>query len=99
MITVRHRTLFIVVFAAALSFMSASPALAAPGDLDPTFSDDGKVTANFTSGRDGASDVAIQADGKIVAAGRASGRGGRFALVRYHSDGTPDTTFGGDGRV
>jgi len=36
---------------------------------------------------------AIQADGKIVAAG---GSNSRFALVRYNPDGILDTTFGGD---
>jgi uncharacterized delta-60 repeat protein len=70
------------------------------GTLDATFGGDGKVTTNFTSGSDGAVDVAIQsADGKIVASGVADGGGGRFALARYESDGTLDATFGGDGRV
>jgi uncharacterized delta-60 repeat protein len=76
-------------------------ALAAPGDLDPTFSGDGKVTTKFTSGWAGAGGVAIQADGKIVAAGSTgfSGPDSRFALARYRPDGTLDPTFGGDGRV
>jgi uncharacterized delta-60 repeat protein len=45
--------------------------------------------------------VAIDPDGRIVAAGLA-GNGGpapRFATVRYLTDGTRDTTFGGDGKV
>jgi uncharacterized delta-60 repeat protein len=74
------------------------PAVAA-GGLDRTFSDDGKATTNFTRGFDGAEAVAVQADGKIVAAGLADGKGGRFALVRYTTDGSLDTSFGGDGRV
>jgi uncharacterized delta-60 repeat protein len=53
------------------------------GTLDTAFSGDGKVTTNFTSGRDRAFNVAIQADGNIVAVGRAGGGGGRFALARY----------------
>jgi uncharacterized delta-60 repeat protein len=48
---------------------------------------------------DAAFGVAIQADGKVVAAGSASGSGGRIALARYDTDGTLDSTFGGDGRV
>ena len=45
--------------------------------------------------------VAIDPDGKIVAAGQA-GNGGpapRFAAVRYLADGALDPTFGGDGKV
>lgn len=70
-----------------------------PGDLDTSFSGDGKVTTNFTGGDDFAWDVALQSDGKIVAAGRAAGSGGRFALARYNANGSLDTTFSGDGRV
>jgi uncharacterized delta-60 repeat protein len=70
------------------------------GRLDTTFGGDGKVTTNFTPGPDSANDMAIQpADGKIVAAGRAAGSGGRFALARYNTDGTLDTTFSSDGKV
>lgn len=72
---------------------------ATDGSLDATFSDDGKVLTNFTSGDDWAYDVAIQADGKIVAAGVVAGQGGRFGLARYESNGALDTSFGGDGRV
>jgi uncharacterized delta-60 repeat protein len=69
------------------------------GTLDLTFGGDGKVATNFTRGFDAAFDVALQADGKIVAVGYASGARGRFALARYETDGTLDMTFGGDGRV
>ena len=67
------------------------------GSLDTTFGGDGIVTTDFVSGSsDGAHDVAIQADGKIVVAG---GSDGKFALARYNVDGTLDTTFDGDGLV
>jgi uncharacterized delta-60 repeat protein len=69
------------------------------GSLDRSFSANGKVMTNFTKAEDGASDIVIQDDGKIVAAGSAAGSGGRFALARYHPDGTRDHAFGGDGRV
>jgi uncharacterized delta-60 repeat protein len=65
------------------------------GDLDPTFGGDGKVVTRFTDGWDEAQAVALQEDGKIVAAGTANQR--RFAVARYETDGTLDTTFGGDG--
>jgi uncharacterized delta-60 repeat protein len=69
------------------------------GTLDTSFGGDGKVTTNLSSAGDWANAVAIQEDGKIVAAGRASGGGGRFALVRYNPNGTLDSTFGGDGKI
>ena len=71
------------------------------GTLDATFGGDGKVMTDFTSGSDWASGVAIQADGRIVAAGAAGYYSGhsRFALARYNSDGTLDATFGVDGKV
>ena len=44
--------------------------------------------------------MAIQANGKIVAAGIASGgaTGDDFALARYNANGSLDTSFSGDGR-
>jgi uncharacterized delta-60 repeat protein len=51
------------------------------GALDATFGGDGKVTTNFSAEEDVASAVALQTDGKIVAAGK--GRGDRFAVARY----------------
>jgi uncharacterized delta-60 repeat protein len=71
------------------------------GSLDPTFGSGGKVTTDFAGGLDLANAVAIQADGKIVAAGltQSATTGGDFALARYNSDGTLDTTFGIGGKV
>jgi uncharacterized delta-60 repeat protein len=72
----------------------------ADGALDPSFGGTGKVTTNFTSGDDRADMLAIQADGRIVAAGTANYFGaGRFAVVRYNADGSLDTSFSGDGKV
>ncbi|MGW8761625.1 calcium-binding protein [Streptomyces sp. NPDC055815] len=65
------------------------------GTLDTAFSGDGMVTADFGSTEFGEA-VAVQPDGKILAAG--SGGAG-FALLRYNSDGTPDTGFGTAGRT
>ncbi|MFE2249193.1 hypothetical protein ACFXC2_20855, partial [Streptomyces lavendulae] len=70
-------------------------ALAAPGDLDPTFGPDGRVTTVFPGYAEG-HDVARQADGKLVVAGLSQDG---FALARYNTNGTLDTTFDGDGRV
>jgi uncharacterized delta-60 repeat protein len=84
--------------ACAISLAGAPPAFAQAGTLDPSFSGDGKVATNFTSGDDYIWDVAIQADGKIVAGGTSAG-GSHFALARYGTNGTPDSTFSGDGKV
>jgi uncharacterized delta-60 repeat protein len=89
----------IVVSTFALVATQGGIAFAAAGDLDTTFSGDGKFVTDFTTGDDLAYGVAIQADGKIVAAGRAEGAGGRFALTRYNTDGTLDSTFTGDGKL
>ncbi|HXF01328.1 MAG TPA: hypothetical protein VN458_13395 [Solirubrobacterales bacterium] len=67
------------------------------GSLDSSFSGDGRATAGFTDARgDGGRAVAIQPDGKIVAAG---GTSGDFALARFDADGLLDATFGGEGVV
>ncbi|WP_330288120.1 calcium-binding protein [Streptomyces sp. NBC_00576] len=74
-------------------------AIAAPGDLDPTFSGDGKVLTGIADD-DQARDVAVQSDGKIVSVGSSADYSvseSRFALTRHNADGTPDTSFGGNG--
>jgi len=68
----------------------------ADGSLDTTFNGSGTVMTRVLGGNDQANAVAIQADGKIVAAGQASSD---FAVVRYNADGTLDTTFSGDGKL
>jgi uncharacterized delta-60 repeat protein len=67
------------------------------GSLDTSFGTGGKVTTDF-GGFDGASGLAIQGDAKIIAAGR-GGFFTVFALARYNTDGSLDTTFDGDGMV
>lgn len=67
------------------------------GTLDTTFDSDGTATTDI-SGSDNALAVAIQSDGKIVAAGTANGSQD-VALTRYNTNGTLDTTFDGDGKV
>ncbi|MEO6871951.1 MAG: hypothetical protein ABI233_07000 [Chthoniobacterales bacterium] len=83
--------------------LASLPAQAAPGDLDPSFSNDGKVLTDFSGHDDGSGGVAIQSDGKIVVAGfadaTASAESADFALARYDADGTLDTTFGTGGKV
>ena len=70
----------------------------ASGALDPTFDGDGVVTTSVGFGSV-ANAVAVQPDGKIVAAGSTAGFPGGFALVRYNADGSLDSSFGTGGRV
>ncbi len=81
----------------------------AEGSLDATFGGDGTVLTRVNDGRTGTpnqtdrlEDIALQADGKIVAVGEH--HTGRYSpsetvLVRYNPDGTLDTSFDVDGQV
>jgi uncharacterized delta-60 repeat protein len=70
------------------------------GSLDKSFAGGGVVT-DFFGGDDRGFAVAIQPDGKIVAAGTATtAKGGYdFGVARYNTDGTLDTSFGAGGKV
>lgn len=72
------------------------------GSLDAGFGRGGKVTTAIGTGFSGAKAVVLEPDGKLVAAGaesNTSGARGVFALVRYNSDGSLDTSFGRGGTV
>jgi uncharacterized delta-60 repeat protein len=71
------------------------------GNLDNTFSKDGKATTNLAAGiPDQAYAMAIQSNGKIIAVGKTGADGSRnFALVRYKANGALDKTFSGSGKV
>jgi uncharacterized delta-60 repeat protein len=75
------------------------------GALDTSFGDGGIVTTTFPEGSY-AFDVALQPDGKIIAAGTVfvdfnpgDMSDTDFALARYNPDGSLDTTFGNSGMV
>jgi uncharacterized delta-60 repeat protein len=63
------------------------------GRLDTTFGAGGSVITSFKSDSDSIVSAALQADGKVVAAGL------NKYLVRYNSNGSLDTTFGSGGIV
>jgi uncharacterized delta-60 repeat protein len=73
------------------------------GSLDNTFGAGGKVITNYAIGGPGANGadayaVTVQSDGKILQAGTIfTNNGNEFALVRYNSDGSLDSAFGGGG--
>jgi uncharacterized delta-60 repeat protein len=70
------------------------------GSLDPGFGSGGKVTTAIGAGDDGANALALQPDGRLVAAGYGwNGSKYVFALARYNPDGTLDPTFGSGGKV
>ena len=72
----------------------------ANGSLDTSFDTDGKLLTPIGSGTDYAMSVAIQSDGKIVAAGYSyNGADNDFALARYSSNGSLDTTFNTTGKI
>lgn len=66
------------------------------GSLDTSFSGDGIVMTQITTGVDRAKALAIQSDGKIVVVGYGNTR---MVLVRYNANGSPDTSFSTDGII
>lgn len=73
----------------------------ANGSLDPTFDLEGILLTDFGghSVDEIAASVVIQPDGKILAGGGSASSGVDFALARFNANATPDTSFGGTGRV
>ncbi len=77
------------------------------GSIDTSFGSGGLVTTSFgKSHLDGINSVVIQANGKIVAGGgdqiynsKTNSYQGQFALARYNSAGSLDTSFGSGGKV
>jgi uncharacterized delta-60 repeat protein len=65
------------------------------GSLDTSFGGTGKIILTMGSSSI-AYGLAIQTDGKIVASGRVDSG---FAIVRYNTDGSLDTSFNGSGIV
>ena len=76
------------------------------GSLDTSFGNGGFVTTSFPGQGSYAFAVALQADGKIIAAGTDfvnfssdDSSDTDFGIERYNPDGTPDSTFGNGGQV
>ena len=72
------------------------------GSLDTSFGGSGgRITTDVGGDGGGANTVAIQADGKIVAAGSVETgfENDDWALARYNPNGSLDTSFGDDGIV
>ncbi|HEY7986383.1 MAG TPA: cadherin-like domain-containing protein, partial [Methylophilaceae bacterium] len=67
------------------------------GSLDTSFNATGKVTTDFNNSYDKLYSITIQADGKIIAVGSINNQD--FALARYNTDGSLDTSFGTNGKL
>jgi len=84
-------------------FANVQTMKAADGDLDPTFGVGGKVMTDFNHSTDWANAVAIQPDGKFVVVGTTYKQNDfsdeDFAVARYNTDGTLDSSFGSGGKV
>jgi uncharacterized delta-60 repeat protein len=67
------------------------------GSPDTSFNGTGNVISSAVA----ATGLAIQPDGKMVVVGSSSDSnvGSGFAVVRYHSNGSLDTSFGGTGKI
>lgn len=73
--------------------------LNADGSKDYSFGANGVVLTDFPY-TSVVSDIALQSDGKIVAAGHTwNGTENAFAIARHHSDGALDISFGNAGKV
>jgi uncharacterized delta-60 repeat protein len=74
----------------------------ATGNLDPTFGSGGTVRTDFSGNIDRANAVAIQPDGKIVAAGSSFSSAKTvedFIVARYNTNGSLDKRFGSNGKI
>jgi uncharacterized delta-60 repeat protein len=68
------------------------------GSLDMTFGTGGTATIDFATLADLAAGAALQPDGKIVVAGYSQGTED-VAVARLNPNGSPDATFGTDGKA
>jgi uncharacterized delta-60 repeat protein len=69
------------------------------GSLDLSFHFNGKVVIDF-GGDDVCYALSLQGDDKILVAGSSNqGSGNDFAVARLNWDGSPDTSFNGDGQL
>lgn len=71
----------------------------ADGSLDLGFDADGIATTTLGVSGDYAHGIAVQSDGKIVVAANSDQGNSEVAVLRYNTDGSLDSAFGGSGAV
>lgn len=87
-----------------LTLLGSTAALAVSGGLDSTFSGDGKKKTSFAAGwHERMYGLALQSDGKLVGVGvrydpANIAATADFALARYNTNGSLDSSFSGDGK-
>jgi uncharacterized delta-60 repeat protein len=85
---------------ALLLFTAVDKTAAQAGSVDAAFGIGGIVRADIANQQEVALSLAIQSDGKIVAAGYSDNGGSKdFAVMRFKTTGAPDSTFGTAGKV
>lgn len=67
------------------------------GELDDTFGNGGRASTSLDQEMDASYGSALQADGKLVLAGRIGVADSDIGVVRYNSDGSLDPSFGNGG--
>jgi uncharacterized delta-60 repeat protein len=90
--------LFILSLGAICTTFIPNLSYSAPTDLDPDFGENHNgivITDILNASIDDGRSLAIQSDGKIVVVGSVKTTNADFAIVRYNSNGTLDTDFGG----
>ena len=101
--TTRYSLVLMTVALATALLAVACEVWSAPANLDRSFSDDGKLTTDFGQ-QEAVHAMSVQQNGKVVVAGYtqyplAYPLNNDFALVRYNTDGSPDSTFSNNGRL
>ena len=94
----RRAEALLLAYTIVVALLVSPVAQATPGDLDPSFGTGGKV--KVPTGMVQALSVAIDTQGRIVAAGGPPGDGrtpAHFVLARYRSNGSRDPSFGNGG--
>ncbi|MFL5798558.1 MAG: hypothetical protein ACJ77A_11580 [Actinomycetota bacterium] len=98
-----RRTVVIVVLTVCSLIAVAAAAWAASGGLDHNWSGDGRARATLAANSSDSWDLALQGDGKVVVVGTAQTAtitNWNWGMVRYRTNGTLDTAFGGgDGKI
>jgi uncharacterized delta-60 repeat protein len=92
---------WLLLIACLVAFLLIPAAQATPGGLDSSFGTGGKVTTQIGLADAHVYALALQPDGKLVAAGDSVNVAtlGDFTLARYNPDGKLDTSFHGTGKV
>jgi uncharacterized delta-60 repeat protein len=85
--------------ALAIGIGSAAWVRAAPGDLDATFGEGGIVRFDADGDSDYATSIFTQSDGKLLVGRTNDLETDDFSVLRFNADGTPDASFGADGRT